>query len=225
MKIRKMAAVFSLFLLLSACTNNNPPSSDPTSETPPAPSETSTLQPEETSVAESSPDESSSTSPEAETVLSDYSVTIGDLTISLYENKQDIMDKLNKTNLSYNIKYNAGYVGYNEYESYCTIDEALNVYFKDDTCVRLSFINEVPQTAKGIHKDDSYSQVIEQYGDSFETHIYADHGIYQIYRYSSSDYICEFGVLPEISDGIENIEIYTPDQYPLYDYGEELPNE
>lgn len=224
MKIRKMAAVFSLFLLLSACTNNNPPSSDPTSETPPAPSETSTLQPEETSVTESSP-ESSSTSPEAETVLSDYSITIGDLTISLYENEQDIMDKLNKTNLSYLRKCNAGYVGYNEYESYCIIDEALGVYFKDDICVRLSFINGVPQTAKGIHIDDSYSQVIEQYGDSFETRIYADHGIYQIYRYSSGDYICEFGVLPEISDGIENIEIYTPDQYPLYDYGEELPNE
>ena len=224
MKIRKMATVFSLFLLLSACANNNPPSSDSTSETPSAPSETSTLQPEETSVAESSP-ESSSTSPEAETVLSDYSVTIGDLTISLYENKQDIMDKLNKTNLSYDIKYNAGYVGYNEYESYYIIDEALCVYFKDDTCVRLSFINEVPQTAKGIHKDDPYSQVIEQYGDSFETHSYADPGIYQIYRYSSGDYICEFGVLPEISDAIVNINIYTPDQYPLYDYGEELPNE
>ena len=224
MKTRKMVAIFSLSLLLSACANNTPSGFDPTSETPPAPSETSNLQPEETSAEESSP-ESCSTSPEEETVLSDYSVTIGDLTISLYENKQDIMDKLNKTNLSYNIKYNAGYVGYNEYESYYIIDEALFVYIKDDICVRLSFSNEVPQTARGIHKEDSYSQLIEQYGDSFETHTYADHGIYQIYRYSSNDYICEFGVLPEISDAIINIEIYTPSQYPIYDYGEELTNE
>ena len=102
------------------------------------------------------------------------------------------------------------------------IDEALCVYFEDDICVRLSFLNEVPQTASGIHKGDSYSQLIEQYGESFEKHTYAGKELYEIYRYSTNDYVCEFGMLPEISDAIYNIEIYTPDQDPIYDYGEEL---
>ncbi len=48
-------------------------------------------------------------------------------------------------------------------------DACLCVYFKDGICVRLESNNEIPGTALGIHEDDSYSQLIEQYGDSFET--------------------------------------------------------
>ena len=68
-------------------------------------------------------------------------------------------------------------LSYKEYDSYYMIVEAFCVYFEDDICVRLSFLNEVPQTARGVHKDYSYSQLVEQYGDSFEKHTYAGHGI------------------------------------------------
>lgn len=156
-------------------------------------------------------DDTASNSSEENYPVNDNSVVIENLVIALYEDKQIITAKLNEAGLSYK-----------EYDSYYMIDEALCVYFEDDICVRLSFLNEVPQTARGVHKDDSYSQLIEQYGDSFEKHTYADHGIYDVYRYSANEYICEFGILPEFSDAICNIEIYSPSQYPIYDYGEEL---
>lgn len=60
------------------------------------------------------------------------------------------------------------------------------------------------------------------YGDSFETHSYSNRIIYTIYRYSINDCIYEFGI-QEDSDSIYNIDIYLPNQAPIYEYGEEIP--
>lgn len=97
--------------------------------------------------------ESDSNSPETEQLSGDYSITIGDLTISLYESKQDITNKLNENSQNYNeydsdMKYSDS--DYNKYDSYYMVGESplgtdalqwvdacLCVYFKDGICVRL----------------------------------------------------------------------------------------
>lgn len=176
---------------------------------------------------DSSSPESINNTPAAGHSLNDYSVTIGNLTVSLYEDKQDIQDKLlDETRLSY-VEYDADSYemidGNRAYDAstYYDINESLRVYFEHGKCVRLSFQNELPQTARGIHVSDSYSQMTAQYGDSFEKHMYPYKELYSAYRYSFDDYICEFGILEEISDSIQNLDLYIPSQYPIYDYGEE----
>ncbi len=182
--------------------------------------------------------ESDSNSPETWQLSGDYSMSIGDLTISLYESKQDITNKLNENSQNYNeydsdMKYSDS--DYNKYDSYYMVGESplcmdasqwvdacLCVYFKDGICVCLESNNEIPGTALGIHEDDSYSQLIEQYEDSFEKHTYNAHGVYNVYLYSYKDYICEFCIVKACPDSIYGIDIYVPGLYPVYDYGEEI---
>lgn len=182
--------------------------------------------------------ESDSSSSETEQISGDYFISIGDLTISLYESKQEITDKLNEHSHNYNeydsdMKYSDS--DYNKYDSYYMVDESplgtdasqwvdacLWIYFKEGICVRLKSWNEIPETALGIHEDDSYSRLIEQYGDSFEKHTYNAHGVYNVYLYSYDDYICEFCIVEAYPDSIYRIDIYVPSLYPVYDYGEEI---
>lgn len=182
--------------------------------------------------------ESDSNLSETEQLSVDYSISIGDLTIALYESKQDITNKLNENSLNYNeydsdMKYEGS--DYNKYDSYYMVGESpldtdksqwvdafLCVYFKDGICVRLESKNEIPETALGIHEDDAYSQLIEQYGDSFEKYTYNAHGVYNVYLYSYNDYICEFCILEDYPDSIYGIDIYVPSLYPVYDYGEKV---
>ena len=63
--------------------------------------------------------------------------------------------------------------------------------------------------------------MVTLYGDSFETHSYSDRITYTIYRYLINDCVYEFGI-QEHSDSIYNIDIYLPNQAPIYDYGEEI---
>ena len=182
--------------------------------------------------------ESDSNSPETEQVSPGYFISIGNLTMALYEDKQDITDKLNENGLHYNeydydLKYSDA--EYNKYDSYYMVGESplgtdasqwvdafLYIYFKDGICVRLQSWNEIPETALGIHEGDSYSQLIEQYGDSFEKHTYNAHGVYNVYLYSYQDYICEFCIVEAYPDSIYGVDIYVPSLYPVYFYGEEV---
>lgn len=168
----------------------------------------------------------------------DYSVLLGNITIALYEDKQDITDKLDESGLNYNeygseMKYHDS--AYNKYDSYYMIgesplgtdpslwdDASLAVYFEDGRCVRLSLLKEEVQTARGMRKGDPYAQFIEQYGDAFEKNTYAAHGVYDVYRYSYDDHICEFAVLADNPDFIQSVDIYVPNLYPIYDYGEKV---
>ncbi len=180
-----------------------------------------------------------------EPLISDASVFIEDIVISLYENKQNIAAKLNETDLRYEemdyneLPYNFDF--YNKYDSSYYIytplesdwmmntEPSLEVYFKNDICVRLRLIDEVPKTFRGIHKDayssDAYSQLLEKYGDSFEKFIFAAHGIYCVYLYSFDDYICEFMILEDYPDHLCNVDIYVSGLYPIYTHEEELTEE
>lgn len=201
--------------------------------------ETRNIQAENIQAEEPLPESGSSVSG-TEQITGDYSVSIGNFTISLYEDKQAITDKLNENGLSYNeydsrMKYSD--TVYNKYDSYYMVgesplgtdgaqwvDASLCAYFADGICVRLELLNQEYQTARGIHKDDSYSQLVEQYGDSFEKQAYNAHGIYDVYRYSYNEYICEFAILRDYPDSVQSVDIYVPSLYPIYDYGEELTN-
>lgn len=200
---------------------------------------TKNVQDENIQINEALPESGSSVSGTGQ-ITSDYSVSMGNFTISLYEDKQDITDKLNENGLSYN-EYNSEMKysdpGYNKYDSYYMVgesslgtdeaqwvDASLCAYFADGICVRLELLNQKCQTVRDIHKDDSYSQLIEQYGDSFEKRTYDAHGVYDVYRYSYNEYICEFAILREYPDSIQSVDIYVSNLYPIYDYGEELIN-
>lgn len=68
-----------------------------------------------------------SSSSETEQISGDYFISIGDLTISLYESKQEITDKLNEHSHNYNeydsdMKYSDS--DYNKYDSYYMVDES-----------------------------------------------------------------------------------------------------
>ena len=146
--------------------------------------------------------ESGSHFSEADPVLADSSVVIGNLSFSIHESKQDIC--------------------------YC-IDSWMQLYFLKDECVRLRLIDVVPeglgetvQTAGGIRPGDTYERMVELYGDSFETHTYIDRGIYTIYRYFIDDCICEFGMPGESLGSVYNADIYIANLEPVYEYGEEV---
>ncbi len=148
-------------------------------------------------------------------VRNDFSVMIGSLTISLYEDKQDITAKLKETDLKY---YECDL--FNEkYDTYYMIDRSLNAYFKDGICVRLKFLNEVPQTARGIQKGDTRSRLLEQYGDFYKRlNLNYDEGRYDAYRFSFGDYFCEVGIESEYTDSVCNIDIYIKSLSPIYNY-------
>lgn len=202
-------------------------------------SETKDIQSENSQTGEPLPESGSNTS-EMERSISDYSVYIGNFTISLYEGKQDVTDKLKENGMDYNeydsnMKYSDS--DYNKYDSYYMIGESplgtdesqwveasLCVYFEDGICVRLELLNEIPQTVRGVSLKDSYSHLIEQYGDSFEKQTYVAHGVYDVYRYSFDNYICEFIILEDSPDCVHDVDIYVLGLHPIYDYGEELIN-
>ncbi len=63
----------------------------------------------------------------AEQLSGDYAVSTGNMTVALYENKQDITDRLNETGLNYNeydsdMKYSDP--AYNKYDSYYMAGES-----------------------------------------------------------------------------------------------------
>ena len=182
--------------------------------------------------------ESGIRSSETEQFIRDDSVFIGNLTVALYEEKQDITARLKESGMNYNeydsdMKYQDS--SYNQYDSYYMIgesplgtdasrwvDASLCVYFKEGICVRLSLLKEEARTARGIHKDNSYVQLMEQYGDFFEKTTYAAHGRYDVYRYSYDDFICEFAILEDHPDSIQSVDIYVSSLSPFCEYGEEL---
>lgn len=118
----------------------------------------------------------------AEQLSGDYAVSTGNMTVALYESKQDITDRLNETGLNYNeydsdTKYSDP--AYNKYDSYYMAgesplgtneaqDASLCIYFADGICVRLELLDGETETARGIRKGDSWSGVTEKYGDSYE---------------------------------------------------------
>ena len=175
--------------------------------------------------------ESGSTAPGEEQPLDDRSVFIGDLTLSLYEVKEDMLAKLKEAGLDYTelkpddpeeAKYNSCYA----------VDAWMQIYFLDDVCVRLRLIgtdfenlSETPQTARGIHPGSTYSQMVEQYGEPYESHKQVGTEVYGLCRYSLDDRIsciCEFGIPGEKSDSIYYVDLYDISQFPVYDYGEYL---
>ncbi len=212
MKLRKIAIIFSFSLFLSACANNSSTSNEQTKF--PVTSE-STL-------------ESNSTSSKAEQSSSTDSITIGNVSLSLHESKQSILEKLDAAGLNYG-EAKPDNPAESRYDFYYNVDAWLQVYFLNDECVRLRIINvdfedsdELPYTVQGLRPGSTYSQMETLYGDSFETHSYSNRIIYTIYRYSINDCIYEFGI-QEDSDSIYNIDIYLPNQAPIYEYGEEIP--
>ena len=182
-------------------------------------------QADHSSANDSSP-ESDNHSAATDQPLNDCSITIGDVSLSLSESKQDILAKLEAAGFDYSEvqPYSPDEASY---DLYYNAAGCLQIYFLDDTCVRIR-LQELddslgnPQTARGLHPGDTYSQMIERYGDDYETHAYSYKGIYTIYRYSIGDCICEFGIAGENRDSFYNIDIYLPSQLPIYDYGEEL---
>lgn len=173
--------------------------------------------------------EAGSDSSETGQSLDDRSIMIGNISLSVNENKQDIFARLDVAGLDYSefepddpetVKYGACY----------NIDEVpVQMYFLDEVCVRLRAISldcsyGIVQTVRGLQSGSTYSKMVELYGDSYETHAYVGKEVYTIYRYSINDFICEFGIPGENRDSIYNIDIYVPSQTPIYDYGEELMN-
>ena len=177
-------------------------------------------------IAEDASAESDSDSSSIEQELDDCSIMIGDISLSIYESKQDILTKLDAAGLDYSEAEPDTPELAAKIDSYYNTGECIQIYFLNDVCVRLRILNigEVAQTARGIHPASTYSHMVELYGDSFETHTYAGKLTYTIYRYSFSDCICEFGIPGENLDSIYNVDIYVPSQYPIYDYGEEIIN-
>lgn len=126
------------------------------------------------------------------------SVTIGEVSFSLSESRQDILVKLETTGFDYG-----------EVQS----NRLINLQSASDWNA---------QTARGLHPGYTDSQMMDLYGKPHETHAYSDKGIYTIYRYFIGACICEFGIAGENSDSIYNIDIYLPSQFPIYKYGEEI---
>lgn len=163
--------------------------------------------------------------------MDDCSIIIGDISLSIYESKQNILAKLDAAGLDYSEAEPDTPELAAKIDSYYNMGGCIQIYFLNDVCVRLRLLDvspegsyEIAQTTRGIHPASTYSHMLELYGDSFETHTYAGKERYTIYRYSFSDCICEFGIPGENSDSIYNVDIYVPSQYPIYDYGEEIIN-
>lgn len=152
------------------------------------------------------------------------SVRIGDMSISLSESRQDILAKLEEAGFEYGEAQPAP-PGKDSYDLYYNAAGCLQIYFLENTCVRLRlqvFDSSAGhlQTARGLRPRDTYAQMTALYGDGYEKHAYSYKGIYTIYRYTIGDVICELGY--EGTDSIYNIDIYVPSQIPIYDYGEEM---
>ena len=126
----------------------------------------------------------------------DVVINIGDFSVSLYEGEQEILGKLDKMGLLYekvedsdNKKYNYYYnVGDGE-------AQFIQVYFLEKECVRIRISsNETfAHTSRGIYSGNTYSQMVEQYGDSYEKHTYIGKERYTIYRYALGECFHVFG--------------------------------
>lgn len=155
----------------------------------------------------------------------DATVIIRDFSISIYESEQEILEKLDMDGLKYEKVDDSDMVAY---DYYYDVDDGtdgfVQIYFLNEECVRIRIsCNEVcAHTAKGIYPTNTYSQMVEQYGDSYEKHTYTGKEIYTIYRYKLGEYFHEFGIAGEESDTIYNVDIYVASQFPIYDYGEEM---
>ena len=155
----------------------------------------------------------------------DVVINIGDFSVSLYEGEQEILGKLDKMGLLYekvedsdNKKYDYYYnVGDGE-------TQFIQVYFLEKECVRIRISsNETfAYTSRGIYSGNTYSQMVEQYGDSYEKHTYMGKERYTIYRYALGECFHEFGIPGEATGEIYNIDVYVSGQMPIYDYGEEI---
>lgn len=155
----------------------------------------------------------------------DAVINIGDFSVSLYEGEQEILGKLDKMGLLYekvedsdNKKYDYYYnVGDGE-------TQFIQVYFLEKECVRIRISsNETfAYTSRGIYSGNTYSQMVEQYGDSYEKHTYMGKERYTIYRYALGECFHEFGIPGEATGEIYNIDVYVSGQMPIYDYGEEI---
>ncbi len=219
-RIIKVVAIFVISFLLSACTNGDHVSEET------LPDNTPIKQVDNSSASESSP-ESDNHSAVTDPLLNDDSVTIGDVSLSLSESKQDILAKLEAAGFDYG-EVQPDSPNEASYDLYYNTAGCLQIYFLDDICVRIRLINLNSasdwnaQTARGLHPGYTYSQMIDLYGNDYETHAYSYKGIYTIYRYSIGDCICEFGIEGGNRDSIYNIDIYLPSQSPIYKYGEEV---
>ena len=155
----------------------------------------------------------------------DVVINIGDFSVSLYESEQEILGKLDKMGLLYekvedsdNKKYNYYYnVGDGE-------AQFIQVYFLEKECVRIRISsNETfALTSRGIYSGNTYSQMVDQYGDSYEKHTYMGKERYTIYRYALGECFHEFGIPGEATGEIYNVDVYVSGQMPIYDYGEEI---
>ena len=155
----------------------------------------------------------------------DAVINIGDFSVSLYEGEQEILGKLDKMGLLYekvedsdNKKYDYYYnVGDGE-------TQFIQVYFLEKECVRIRISsNETfAYTSRGISSGNTYSQMVEQYGDSYEKHTYMGKERYTIYRYALGECFHEFGIPGEATGEIYNVDVYVSGQMPIYDYGEEI---
>ena len=155
----------------------------------------------------------------------DVVINIGDFSVSLYEGEQEILGKLDKMGLLYekvedsdNKKYDYYYnVGDGE-------TQFIQVYFLEKECVRIRISsNETfAYTSRGIYSGNTYSQMVDQYGDSYEKHTYMGKERYTIYRYALGECFHEFGIPGEATGEIYNIDVYVSGQMPIYDYGEEI---
>ena len=142
----------------------------------------------------------------------DVFINIGDFSVSLYEGEQEILGKLDKMGLLYD--YNVG-----DGEA-----QFIQVYFLEKECVRIRISsNETfAHTSRGIYSGNTYSQMVEQYGDSYEKHTYIGKERYTIYRYALGECFHEFGIPGEATGEIYNVDVYVSGQMPIYDYGEEI---
>jgi hypothetical protein len=100
----------------------------------------------------------------------------------------------------------------------------IQVYFLEKECVRIRISsNETfAHTSRGIYSGNTYSQMVEQYGDSYEKHTYIGKERYTIYRYALGECFHEFGIPGETTGEIYNVDVYVSGQMPIYDYGEEI---
>lgn len=155
----------------------------------------------------------------------DVVINIGDFSVSLYESEQEILGKLDKMGLLYEKVEDSDNKKYNYY--YNVGDgktQFIQVHFLEKECVRIRISsNETfAHTSRGIYSGNTYSQMVDQYGDSYEKHTYMGKERYTIYRYALGECFHEFGIPGEATGEIYNVDVYVSGQMPIYDYGEEI---
>lgn len=154
----------------------------------------------------------------------DVVINIGDFSVSLYESEQEILGKLDKMGLLYEKVEDSDNKKYDYYNIGDGEAQFIQVYFLEKECVRIRISsNETfALTSRGIYSGNTYSQMVDQYGDSYEKHTYMGKERYTIYRYALGECFHEFGIPGEATGEIYNVDVYVSGQMPIYDYGEEI---